>query len=120
MRSISIIAPLFLVAGMAFAQAPKFADELQNVDPNSTVQVIVQYDHHPTLDDHQRISNLGGTHLRSFHSLPVSTYSLSAAALNDLANNGTITHVSIDHPIHTRVDLSAPPRTSLWHRRTME
>ena len=111
--------PLTLIfAGLAFAQAPhdKVASELQNSDPGSNVNVIVQYDQVPTEAHHNLVRTRRGSLKRSLELVKAGSYSLPASALADLANEPGVVHISVDHPIKAHDDLStaATNATTLW------
>ncbi len=92
-------APVFLAGALAFGQASKLAPELQHADPDSTVRVIVQYKQDPTDAQHRKVTSLGGTLLRTLHSLKAAVYSLPASALAELAKDPDVVHISADHAV---------------------
>ena len=54
------IVTFLLMAGMAFGRHPKIAPDLDNVDPATNVDVIVQFTQVPTDRHHAKVLNLGG------------------------------------------------------------
>ena len=60
MRNLLKITVLLLTASVALAQNPKLGHDLDGIDPKSNVNVIIQYNHVPTQDDHQRVRGQGG------------------------------------------------------------
>ena len=96
----------FIFAGAAFSQSPfnKVSSEVQNLDPNSTVNVIVQFDQVPTEAHHNKVRNRGGKLRRSMKLVKAGSYSVPVSALADLANDSSVTHISVDHKIAARMD----------------
>jgi serine protease AprX len=104
MRCTTYLVSLILTTGGLFAQSSKLSPEFANVDPASSVRVIVSYNHAPTNSDHQRFLNEGGTHHATFQSITGGNYTVPASSLAMLATDSGITHVSIDHPIAPKLD----------------
>lgn len=93
---------LILMTGAlaAFGGHPKVAQDLDNVDPESRVDVIVQYRQAPTVARHQRMRAAGGLRKRSLHLIQGASYSVSASELENLSNDPEVLFVSRDNPVH--------------------
>ncbi len=63
-RMFSGVLVLLTGALAAFGGHPKVARDLDNVNPESSVDVIIQYRQTPTSAHHQKVHNQGGTHKR--------------------------------------------------------
>ena len=105
-------------AGFAFAQAPynKIASDVQNVDPKSTVNVIVQFDQVPTEAHHNLVRARGGSLRRTLNLVKAGSYRLPASAVADLANEPSVVHISVDHPLTSKLDYTtaATNATVAW------
>ena len=66
---------------LAYAGSSKIAQDLQNVDSNSTVDVIVQFKSPPTETHHQKVRDRGGHHKADLGAVKGALYSLPAAAI---------------------------------------
>src|SRR5437899_5864112 len=64
-RLVGLALFVLLTTSCAFAGPEKIANDLQAVDPTSTVNVIVQFAHVPTDTDHQNVRNMGGADRKS-------------------------------------------------------
>lgn len=100
-------AALIVFSMGAFAQRPHVAKELQHVDPNSSVDVIVQFKQSPTAQHHQKIVNLGGRFKRGFRHIQAESYSLPASNLAALAADPDVTYISLDRKVHMLLDNTA-------------
>jgi len=82
-KTFALFRPTFL-AGALLAGSGKLAKELESLDPDSNVNVIVQFKHPPTGAHHQRIRSRGGLHKRSLDLIKRSLYSVPAGAMEEL------------------------------------
>ena len=107
-KRFALAAVIFLLlAGMAFARHPKLAVDLDNMDPNSNVEVIIQFKHSPTEAHHQMVRDRGGALRVSFHSIKGAVYTVPAGALEALANESEVTHISPNRPLGAKLDNTA-------------
>jgi serine protease AprX len=96
-----------LLCSGASAPKSKVAKDFAKVDPGSTVNVIVQWKETPDATANQKVVNRGGS-LRSVHqSIKAAAYRMPMSMVNDLANDPSVDHISIDHPIASKLDNSA-------------
>jgi serine protease AprX len=96
-----------LLCSGASAPKSKVAKDFAKVDPGSTVNVIVQWKDTPDATANQKVVNRGGS-LRSVHqSIKAAAYRMPMSMVNDLANDPSVDHISIDHPIASKLDFSA-------------
>lgn len=108
---------LFVLSGLActgsFAQghsvgpAVKISKDLQAIDPNSDVDVIVQFKTRPTAEHFNKVHSLGGIDKRIFNKVPGAAFRMHASTIQTLANDPDVAYVSIDRPVHSHLDLSA-------------
>src|SRR5690349_1145112 len=89
---ISIFA--LLLANSTFAQNPKMAPGLEALEPNSTVDVIVQYAHAPTERHHQLVRSEGGLLKRQLDLIQAEHYAVPARALQRLTQDPEVIHIS--------------------------
>jgi hypothetical protein len=98
-----------------FLRQPVLANR-QSSQPNykisnrkKDVHVIVEYDHDPSDSDHQRIVHRGGHYRHALHSVRGGSYLLPSSAVADLANDSSVTHVSIDPRFGPSLITQQPP-----------
>jgi serine protease AprX len=100
---------LLFVSSLAFGATPKLSPEFEHVDPNSTVDVIVQYKQAPGPNQFERIRNNHGGQLRhalnlvragAFSGIPVSH-------LSEIANDPEVEYVSLDNRVTGALDNTA-------------
>jgi len=106
MKALRTISLLLLASTLAFAKHPKVADDLDGADPNSTVDVIVQFKAPPTKDDLKQLGPYGQMK-KSFDGINAVLIPLPASKLASIANNPNITFMSPDRPVQRMLDLSA-------------
>ena len=82
----------------------KLSQDLQNLDPTSTVKVIVQYLDGPTDENHQVVTNQGGSHIADLNVVKAAVYSVPAGALSQIAQNPNIAYISPDRQIRRTMD----------------
>jgi len=109
MRNLLKVAVLVLIltGSSAFAKHPKLGRGLDKVDPNSNVDVIVQYNHVPTGWDHQWVHGQGGNVKRRYGNVRAALYRVPARTLTKLAENPNVTFISPDRPVKGMLDLTA-------------
>src|SRR5579875_1064007 len=98
------VAALIVLSTAALAQNRNISTDLLSVDPNSRVDVIVQYTHTPTTKNHADISAMGGSLKRELRSVKAASYSLPAASLSALTANPEVAFISVDRKVHTLLD----------------
>ena len=74
----------------------KLAKDLESVDPQSTVDVIIQYKQAPTNAHHAKIRARGGQHKGDLSLINAGHYSMPASTLAELENDSNIVAVSPD------------------------
>jgi serine protease AprX len=107
MRNLLKAAVLLLTASFAFARNPKLGRDLDGIDPNSNVDVIIQFQHFPTEAHHQMVRDHGGALKAPFRSIKGAVYTVPASALEGLANNPEVVYISPDRSLHGKLDLTA-------------
>ena len=91
----------------AFGGHPKVARDLDNVNPESTVDVIIQYRHAPTAAHHQKVHDKGGQHKRDLSLIKGAHYSVPADKLRELADDPDVVAISPDREVQGALDLTA-------------
>jgi len=101
-----LLTSLILPAGpLAAAQ---ISDDLRNANPDSTLNVIVQYRTMPTERHRMQAASHGGrvrAHLDLIRSM---AYSISGRELRDLAADNDVEHISLDHPLNATMEDAEP------------
>ena len=91
---------------MTAAAERKVAKDLENLDPDATVDVIVQYRQVPTASQHQKMRNRGGKHKTDLSLIQASHYSLRSRELADLENDPDVISVSPDREVFGTLDIA--------------
>jgi serine protease AprX len=107
---IKIAASFLISAALSIAANPhraKLAPEFESLDPQAQVKVIVQWKSNPSELTDGKIVRLGGLVGSRFSAIKASKGRLSAKDAADLALDASVKHISIDHPLHARLDNAA-------------
>ena len=107
MKPTGFLVPFTLLATSLFGQNQKLSREFDNVVPSGYVNVIVQYDHIPSDADRQKVITRGGIHRVTVGSIKGDSFNVPASSIADVANDSTVTHISIDHKLGARNDYAA-------------
>ena len=89
----------FLLGKPAFAKHSKIAAELDAANPDSDVDVIVQFTQTPTARHHAKVLNRGGQLKCELGVVKGGAYKLRASKLAELANDPEVAHISVDHSL---------------------
>jgi serine protease AprX len=89
----------FLLGKPAFAKHSKIAAELDAANPDSDVDVIVQFTQTPTARHHAKVLNRGGQLKSELGVVKGGAYKLRASKLAELANDPEVAHISVDHSL---------------------
>ena len=118
------LAVFFVFGALVCDAAPKkwkISDDLQNADPSSTVNVIVQWKHTPEQDQDDKVTSRGGKRVSKFSHVKAGKYAIPAYAINDLANDPDVAFISPDRPVTAKFDYSATVSainaTAAWNQR---
>jgi serine protease AprX len=106
MLKVTRITVLIFTASMAFARQPKISKELENLDPSSTADVIVQFTQTPTNRHHQKVLSRGGVFKNSLHLIKGGAYSVPARSIWLLASDPEVVHISPDRKLKSMLDLT--------------
>lgn len=99
---------LVLVAStLAFARHAKISGDLEQADPSSMVDVIVQFKQPPTEAHHRRIRSRGGVYKKSLDLVKGSLYSVPAGALAAIAEDPNVAYIAPDRPVTAMLDITA-------------
>src|SRR5256712_2750998 len=107
--AIRIFVLALLTSAWAFGSAgsSKISRDLQGVDPNSTIDVIIQFTQSPGERNHQGIRAQGGTLKTELEVVKGASYSVPARALAALAKNPEVVYISPDRQVWASLDLTA-------------
>src|SRR6266567_7542027 len=94
-----LLAACFLLGKPALARNPKIASDLEGTDPDSSVDVIIQFTQAPTARLHAKVLDRGGQLKSELGIVKGGAYRISARELEDLANDPEVAHISADHPV---------------------
>ena len=93
-----------LLGTQAGAKPPKLSADVTGLSYANTIPVVVQYLHHPTHEDDQKIIRAGGSLPRKFEHMKSMAFRIPASALPSLAADPNIVYVSLDRPVHAKLD----------------
>lgn len=106
--TITILNLLGISTLLAVPPASKIAPDLQHIDPNTMVDVIIQWRVAPTSGHFQKVHAQGGTDKTQLPFIKGAAFHLPAHALNPLAQDPDIAYISGDR-IHTGLlNVAAP------------
>src|SRR6266568_508397 len=106
-----LLAACFLLGKPALARNPKIASDLEGTDPDSSVDVIIQFTQAPTARLHAKVLDRGGELKSELGIVKGGAYRISARELEELANDPEVAHISADHPL--RGTATAAPSATL-------
>src|SRR5215831_11158756 len=99
---------LLVLPALCSGRSAKLAQDLDDVDPHSMVNVIIQFGAPLTEAQHQKVGALGGLLGAEFDVIQGAAYSLPAAALNALANDPAVVYISPDREVTATLDYANP------------
>src|SRR5438445_42069 len=105
-----IILCLVLAAVAAWSAPPhktKLAGDLPNLDPQTTVPVIIQWTSAPDDLKDAKVANLGGRVTTRFRSIKGGAYKLSGAGIQSLADDPDVAYITPDRPVSAKLDNTA-------------
>src|SRR5579872_6167619 len=94
--------------GFAFSNKQKLAVDVQNVDPDATVDVIVQYRTPPTEANYNKVARRGGVLKRSLEIVNGAHYSVQARVLDELTSDPDVVYITPDRPVQATLDYANP------------
>ncbi len=92
-----------LMAPAASAKHAKIAKDL-DTSKGGTVDVIVQFKASPTKKHHDKVGGKGGKLKAELGAAKAGLYTVAASALEDLANDPDVVHVSADREVSSTLD----------------
>jgi len=94
-------------AGPSISPSRKISRHLKGIDPQSTVDVIVQYRVHPASEHFERIHRLGGIEKRTYGRIPQAALTIPASALESLASDADVKFISPDRKVQSHLNYTA-------------
>ncbi|MBZ2183982.1 MAG: S8 family serine peptidase, partial [Bryobacter sp.] len=95
---------------------PKIAAGLQNLTPNSQVDIIVQFDRVPDAALHGKVARLGGKLRLALDVIKAGAYSIQANRLEQLAKDASVVRISLDSHVKPAMEHAVPAvnATAAW------
>ncbi len=87
---------------------PKISNNLENLSPESTVDVIVQFKSTPTEANHNRVRAHGGMLKSRLDTVRAGSYRINASNLAALANDPDVEQIVPDYELHVSGQASVP------------
>jgi serine protease AprX len=103
LSTLSILS-VFISATLAFAAHPKISHDMDNLDPGSTAEVIVQFTQSPAAAQHKKVTDRGGAYRATLAVARAGFYTIPVSALNDLANDPEVVYISPNRKLHGTLD----------------
>src|SRR5260221_7370029 len=94
--------------GASSLMGAKLSHDLQNLDPRSSVDVIVQFTAPPSDSDFAEIARGGGRLKKQFPNIRGGLFTVPAAALHGIANNPRISYISPDRKLSGSLEFAEP------------
>ena len=116
-KKVLIACALILGASVALAGPRKMSKDLEK-KTSGNVDVIVQFNHVPSSNDHQRVANHGGNLKRQLGHFKGALYTVSAERLAELAADPNVAYVSPDRVLHG-ASTSSTPWSLDYHNETI-
>ena len=85
---------------------PKVSWDVADLDPDTPVDVIVQFRQEPTAMQHDRLARRGGQFKRDLNVINGSLYRVAAGRVTDIANDPDVVLISPDLTVQSQLDLS--------------
>lgn len=82
----------------------KLSPELRGVDPNRTLDVIVQFKNVPSEAEHQLVQAQGGSQKAELHFVKADVFRVKAGALSNLASDPRVAYISPDRKVGKSLD----------------
>src|SRR5580704_42699 len=96
-RTLSLTIATVLVTTLAYGQHhPKLSADLEGRDPETSINVIIQYRHAPEQRNIDSVVTRGGRHLGTLGLVNGAVFSVAAKTLVDLANDPEVELISPD------------------------
>jgi len=108
MKSIFKLGTIILAASLAFAGKPKIAKDLRGMDPNSNVDVIVQFNQTLQEKHIDKMKKKGGDEKARHAVINAATFTLSAKALAELEQDPDVAYVTPDRYVSGSLDYAEP------------
>ena len=105
-RTVLFCSLLFNAVAIFAADHRKVSEALSAVNPESTVDVIVQFKNAPTEAHHRRMQGKGAQHQRDLGPSRCALYTVKAASVASLADDPDVAYVTLDQPVHPMLDYS--------------
>src|SRR5438105_4106048 len=94
--------------GVPDAAPDKIAKDLQQVNPGTHLDVLIQWTKSPGPAHHDKVAKQGGSLKQSFTVINTAVYSIPAAALNGLAHDPEVVYISPNRKHSAFLNTAAP------------
>ena len=96
-----------LLACSAWAKHKKVDVDLDGISATKETELIVRFKEPPAERHHRKVTQRGGKHRGNLDLVRSAAYTLSAAQIEDLANDPDVEFISPDRPVRASLDLTA-------------
>jgi serine protease AprX len=108
MKRFQILILSVLISGLANAKSHKVAQDCDGIDPQATVDVIVQFTGVPTDKHEKKVKDKGGKFKSKLEVVKGALVSLPAAAIEALASDPDVTYITPDRQTKATLDYANP------------
>src|SRR6476646_12100839 len=99
---------LLLTPLLCFGVSPKIAPDLAGVPPQTSVTVIIRFSSPLDNPGKQKLKNQGATLKADLGLIRSAVYTVTAAALNGIANDPQVVYISADRSVGATIDYASP------------
>jgi serine protease AprX len=110
-KVVSLAMVVFMAAGSVSGQTlgqTKLSTKLANTNPETLVDVIVQYKHKPTDVQHKKVTDRGGLLKSKLDIVRAGSYRITAGKLAEVANDPEVEQVVPDYEVRSAAQASVP------------
>src|ERR1700675_2536740 len=106
MRSLIVSVLCAAAPTLVGSETHKHSPELEGLNPQSTVDVIVQFKETPGPSHHQKVRNHGGSLRSELHLVRGAAYTIPASSIEALSTDPDVVYVSPDRTVKGSLDLT--------------
>jgi serine protease AprX len=108
LRVLSAGLALLLVPAICSGRFSKLAKDLEGLDPESTIDVIVQFAHSAGNEGHEKVNRRGGRLKAELPAVAGALYSMQVGAAADLAKDPDVIYISPDREVRAMLEYANP------------
>jgi hypothetical protein len=103
MKLTIVLTFLLTFAMCAAASSKKIAKDLEKVNPETVVEVVIQYNQEPTAAHHQKVIDQGGKLKETLNIIKSAVYTIQRKALDRIAEDPDVVYISPNRGVKPQV-----------------